>query len=166
MEKAPTSKRGRPLKGDARRERTSFTLPPDQIAWLENQARALGSTKSDTLSRLIDDARYYRANVSELIGSRFPLSKKTVAQFCGRYRVKKLSLFGSILGKDFTPKSDIDILVEFDPGFTPTFFTISEMEREMSKLLGGRKVDIRTPEELSSYFRSDVVRESEILYAA
>lgn len=146
--------------------RTSFTLPPDQIKWLEEQARSFKATKSEMLSRLIDESRYYKSNVSELIRSRFPISQKTLINFCQRYRIKKLSLFGSILGKDFGPESDIDLLVEFESGFVPGFFTISQMESEISKLLNGRKVDIRTATELSSYFRSEVIHEAEVLYAA
>ena len=166
MGSSKKEKRGRPLKGDARRVRTSFTLPPAQIEWLEGQARQSNSTKSDMLSRLIDQVQYYKSDLSELIQSRLPISRKTLAHFCERYHVKKLSLFGSILGKEFGPESDIDLLVEFESQHVPGFFAISQMENEISKLLGGRKVDIRTAVELSPYFRSEVIYEAEVLYAA
>ena len=74
--------------------------------------------------------------------------------------------FGSILRPDFSPESDIDLLVVFKRGHAPGFFTISRIEKELSKLLDGRKVDIRTKSELSPYFRSEVIDEAEVLYAA
>lgn len=63
------------------------------------------------------------------------------------------------------PDSDIDLLVEFEPRSTPTLFDMVEMEHELSGLLGGRKVDLRTPQDLSRYFRDEVVRTSEVQFA-
>ena len=84
--------------------------------------------------------------------------------FCYENGIKKLSLFGSILRDDFGPESDIDMLVEFMPGEIVGFFRLSRIERALSEIVGGRKVDLRTPEDLSDYFRDNVVAEAEELY--
>jgi len=89
-----------------------------------------------------------------------------VAAFCRRHRVRRLSLFGSVLREDFGPESDIDVLVEFEPGCVPGFFGLYDMEQELSAMAEGRKVDLRTPEDLSRYFRDDVLAHAEVQYAA
>jgi len=76
-----------------------------------------------------------------------------------------LALFGSALREDFSEESDIDVLVEFEPGHTPGLLGMARLERELSHILGGRKVDLRTPEDLSRYFRDEVLREAEVQYA-
>jgi len=76
--------------------------------------------------------------------------------FCERNHMRKLSLFGSVLTPRFGPESDIDVLVEFDPAHLPGFLTLAGMEIELSEKLG-RRVDIRTAEDLSRYFRAEVV---------
>jgi len=91
------------------------------------------------------------------------LPREEIATFCQRHHIRKLSLFGSVLRGDFRPNSDIDVLVEFEPGHVPGFFGLARMERELSELLG-RKVDLRTPEELSRYFRAEVLAEAEVQY--
>ena len=92
------------------------------------------------------------------------ISQQALAEFCQRNRIRRLALFGSILRDDFRLDSDVDVLVEFEPGSTPglAFFT---MEAELSNILG-RKVDLNTPGFLSKYFRDEVLREAEVLYAA
>lgn len=92
------------------------------------------------------------------------LPREKIAAFCKRNHIRKLSLFGSVLRGDFRPGSDIDVLVEFEPGHVPglNFFT---MEIELSQLLG-QKVDLNTPQFLSRYFRELVLAESETLYVA
>lgn len=92
------------------------------------------------------------------------IPKEELAQFCQRHHIRKLSLFGSVLRDDFTPESDIDFLVEFEPGKTPGFFTLARMERELSEMLEGRKIDLRTPNELSIYFRDRVMAEAVVQY--
>lgn len=92
------------------------------------------------------------------------IPKEELAHFCQRHHIRKLSLFGSVLRDDFTPESDIDFLVEFEPGKTPGFFKIVSMEMELSELLEGRKIDLRTPEELSIYFRDRVMAEAVVQY--
>ncbi len=88
-----------------------------------------------------------------------------IADFCKRNRIRKLSLFGSALRDDFRPDSDIDLLVEFQPDATPSLLDLARMERELSAILAGRKVDLRTPEELSRYFRDDVLSSASVQYA-
>lgn len=92
------------------------------------------------------------------------ISKQTLAAFCRKHHIRRLSLFGSILRDDFSDDSDVDLLVEFEPGATPGFgfFGIQE---ELSTILG-RKVDLNTPGFLSQYFRDEVMREAEVLYDA
>ena len=93
------------------------------------------------------------------------LDKEKIAGFCRRNHIRKLSLFGTVLREDFGPDSDVDVLVEFEPGHTPGFFRLFDMEEELSSLLGGRKVDLRTPEDLSRYFREEVLAQSRVQYA-
>jgi hypothetical protein len=93
------------------------------------------------------------------------LPRDKIADFCKRNRIRKLSLFGSALKGEFRKDSDIDLLVEFHPGEAPGLFDLARMERELSKLLGGRKVDLRTPNELSRYFRDEVLSTASVQYA-
>jgi predicted nucleotidyltransferase len=92
------------------------------------------------------------------------IPKEQIAEFCQQHHISKLALFGSELRNDFGPESDIDLLVEFEQGYTPGLFGIARMERELSVILGGRKVDLRTPEDLSRYFRDEVLHDAEVQY--
>lgn len=94
------------------------------------------------------------------------LPKDKITSFCKKHHIRKLSLFGSVLRDDFGSGSDIDILVEFEPGKVPSFFRLFDMEDELSAMLGGRKVDLRTPEDLSRYFRDKVLATAVVQYAA
>jgi len=96
--------------------------------------------------------------------SKIHLPEDKITDFCRRNRIVKLSLFGSVLGEDFNEDSDIDVLVEFEPTQVPGFLRLAGMEMELSELLGGRKVDMRTPDELSRYFRDEVVASAETQY--
>ncbi|MFN3414612.1 MAG: nucleotidyltransferase family protein [Thermoanaerobaculum sp.] len=93
------------------------------------------------------------------------LPREKIAEFCRRHHIRRFAVFGSALRADFRPDSDIDVLVEFDPEYVPGLFGMARLERELSALLGGRKVDLRTPEDLSRYFRQEVLREAEVQYA-
>ena len=93
---------------------------------------------------------------------RISIPHSKIATFCKRRHVRKLSLFGSVLRDDFRPDSDVDVLVEFEPGFTPGFEIVA-FEKELSDLFK-RKVDLRTPQDLSKYFREQVVREARVQY--
>ncbi len=92
------------------------------------------------------------------------VSSHVIADFCRRHHIRKLSLFGSALRADFRPDSDIDVLVEFEPGHTPglAFITIQD---ELSQLLG-REVDLNTPASLSRYFRERVLQDAVVQYAS
>lgn len=94
--------------------------------------------------------------------ARISVPKDRLIEFCRRHHIKRLALFGSVLRQDFGPESDIDVLVEFEPGHTPgfEFFAIQE---ELSKLLN-HKVDMNTPQFLSRYFRDRVLAEAEDQY--
>ena len=84
--------------------------------------------------------------------------------FCKKNGIKKLSLFGSLLWDDFGQDSDIDMLVEFIPGEIVGFFRLVGIEMDLTDFFKGRKVDLRTPGELSNYFRDRVIAEAETLY--
>ena len=93
------------------------------------------------------------------------IPRDRIAAFCRERGIRRLSIFGSALSSDFGPGSDIDVLVEFEPGRTPGLLGMARMERELSILFGGRKVDLRTPEDLSRYFRQSVLDAAEEQYA-
>jgi predicted nucleotidyltransferase len=93
------------------------------------------------------------------------IPKERIASFCRERHIRRLAIFGSALRPDFQPDSDVDVLVEFDPDHIPGLLEIARMERELSALFGGRKVDLRTPEDLSRYFRQRVLAEAEVHYA-
>ena len=89
--------------------------------------------------------------------------RQAIDEFCVRNGIRKLSLFGSALTDRFHDGSDVDLLIEFDGGRTTTYLDLARMERELSELLG-RKADLRTPHELSRYFRDQVVAEALVQY--
>jgi predicted nucleotidyltransferase len=88
-----------------------------------------------------------------------------IRDLCRRNHISKLSLFGSVLSNRFSDSSDIDVLVEFQPEAHIGFFRLAEIEQQLSQLLGGRKVDLRTPMDLSRYFRDEVLRDAVVVYA-
>ena len=95
---------------------------------------------------------------------RIGLPGDRIAEFCRKHHIRKLSLFGSVLRDDFGPASDVDVLVEFDPGHVPglRFFSI---ESELAELLG-RRVELHTPQFLSAEIRMKVMSEAEVRYVA
>lgn len=95
----------------------------------------------------------------------FP-DRAALAALCRRRGLRRLSLFGSVLKGTARPDSDVDLLVEFAPDAVPGLLGLAAIERELSQLLGGRRVDLRTPQELSRYFREEVVRTAKVQYAA
>lgn len=92
------------------------------------------------------------------------VEKKKLASLCRSEGIKRLAVYGSALGPDFTPESDIDVLVEFEEGRTPGLLGISRLERNLSPLFGQRKIDLRTPQDLSIYFRQEVMEKAEVQY--
>jgi predicted nucleotidyltransferase len=98
------------------------------------------------------------------MSAKIDIPKEAIAAFCRRHHIRKLAFFGSVLRDDFTPESDVDVLVEFEPGHTPglAFFA---MQRELSAILG-KKGDMNTAQSLSPYFRQEVLARAEILFNA
>lgn len=93
------------------------------------------------------------------------IPKDRIAEFCMRNRVRRLSLFGSVLWEDFGPDSDVDILVEFEPGTRIGLIRLSGLEIELSNIVG-RKVDLNTPGFLSKYYRDQILTEADVQYDA
>jgi predicted nucleotidyltransferase len=96
--------------------------------------------------------------------ARIDIPLERVEDFCRRHHIRRLALFGSVLRDDFTPDSDVDVLVEFEPGQTPGWSFFS-MQDELAGILG-RRVDLNTAQSLSKYFRDEVLAEAEELYVA
>ena len=92
------------------------------------------------------------------------IPKEQIAELCRRHHIRRLALFGSVLRDDFTPESDVDVLVEFEPACTPGFGFI-RVEDELAGILG-RKVDLNTPNCLSKYFRDSVLASAENIFVA
>lgn len=97
--------------------------------------------------------------------TRLGIDRKTLEEVCSRYGIRRLSLFGSVPRGTARRESDVDLLVEFEPGRTPGLIGLAQIEAELSALLGGRTVDLRTPQDLSRYFRDEVLRTAEVQYA-
>jgi predicted nucleotidyltransferase len=95
----------------------------------------------------------------------FKVPREKVAEFCKRNRIRKLSLFGSVLRKDFRSQSDIDVLVEFESGAGVGMIRLAGLELELGEILG-RRVDLNTPGFLSKYYRDQVLSEAEVQYDA
>ena len=93
------------------------------------------------------------------------IPKDIIAEFCQRNQVRRLSLFGSVLREDFSPDSDVDILVEFEPGTRIGLIRLSGLEIELGKIVG-RKVDLNTPGFLSKYYRDQILTEADVQYDA
>lgn len=93
---------------------------------------------------------------------RIPLPKEQIAQFCRRHNIQRMALFGSVVRADFGPSSDVDVLVQFEPGKTPGWEFFG-MQDELTEILG-RKVDLNTPGFLSRYFRDRVLAEAQTVY--
>jgi predicted nucleotidyltransferase len=99
------------------------------------------------------------------MNARLELDADALARFCIQHRILRLALFGSTLTGAALPGSDIDLLVEFQTGQEPGLLALAEMEAELSAMLHGRSVDLRTPQDLSRYFRDEVLRTAEVQYA-
>ena len=93
------------------------------------------------------------------------IQKQKLVAYCKKNHIKKLAFFGSFIRDDFDYDSDIDILVEFERGQTPGFFFFFCMEEQLSHFFKGKEIDLRTPNDLSRYFRRKVIRNAEVLYA-
>ena len=96
--------------------------------------------------------------------AKIDLSRDVIAAFCKKHHIHRLALFGSVLGDKFRSDSDVDVLVEFEPGHVIGLLRMAGIERELSEIIG-RQVDLRTPADLSRYFRDEVLASAEVQYA-
>ncbi len=92
------------------------------------------------------------------------IPRERVAEFCRKHHICRLSFFGSVISEHFKEDSDVDVLVEFEQGQVVGLLRLAGMEIELSEILG-RKVDLRTPADLSRYFKDDVLSAAEVQYA-
>jgi uncharacterized protein len=106
----------------------------------------------------------YHGGRGHAMSSHLSIDRAAVSEFCERHHIARLALFGSVIRDDFRPDSDIDVLVEFQPGIGVGLAFVG-MQDELSAVLG-RTVDLHTPASLSKYFRDQVLREAEPLYVA
>lgn len=93
------------------------------------------------------------------------VDRRQVAEFCRKHHIVRMSLFGSVLREDFGASSDVDVLVEFEPGHVPGFIRLHFIEEELSGLLAGRSVDLVTPKSLNPRIRPHVLAAAEVQYA-
>jgi uncharacterized protein len=93
------------------------------------------------------------------------LDPEFVSEFCKRNHIRKLALFGSVLTDRFRPESDVDVLVEFEPDGEPGLIGLARMQLDLEAVVG-RPVDLRTPKDLSRFFREEVLRSAEVQYSA
>ncbi len=96
--------------------------------------------------------------------TRLHVDPDAIAAFCRRNSVRRLAVFGSALRDDFTPESDVDLLVEFQPGQKVSLFDMARMEIELEEIVDGHRIDLRTAGDLSARFRDEVITEAEAVY--
>ena len=107
----------------------------------------------------------YNSDLMERQSQKIKVDKGRLGEFCRQRHITRLSLFGSVLRDDFASDSDVDVLVDFEEGHTPGFLRVAQIERELSMLLDNRRVDLRTFQDLSRYFRKEVLAAAEVQYA-
>lgn len=135
---------------------------------VEGADRALASALAATLDgggdlRAHDDARVEHSKGMDVL-SRLGADRQAVADFCRRNGIRRLAVFGSALRDDFTPESDVDLLVEFHPGQSVSLFDMARMEMELEEIVHEHRVDLRTAGDLGARFRDRVVAEAEAVY--
>lgn len=164
--------RGRPLKGNKKRERITLTLESDYLLKLEQEAKSLDISRSDYIQKycpLSDSEEAINTWPTKFPNNSFtrlvlPHFLKDVRGLCIKHKISRLELFGSILTPHFSEKSDIDILISFNKGNIPGLFTISKIERELSSLFFNKKIDLRTREDLAPEIYEKVKDNTEILF--
>jgi len=100
------------------------------------------------------------------VGANLDLDREKLAAFCRRHHVRRLALFGSVLRDDFGPDSDVDVLVDFEPGHVPGYIALHAAEEELRQLMSGRRVDLVTIGALNHRIRDRVLASAEVQYAA
>ncbi len=98
------------------------------------------------------------------MGARIPIDQERLADFCRKHHIRKLSFFGSVLRDDFRPDSDVDVLYEFEPGYSVGFFGLVDIEDELSQLVQGHRVDMVKPKYLNRWIKNKVLAEAEVQY--
>lgn len=98
-----------------------------------------------------------------MLANNLAVTREQIDEFCRRHHIHRLSIFGSALRDDFGPESDVDLLVEFQPGHSPGW-DIIDVEEDLSRMLGGRKVDLVNPRYLNRRLRDRVLESAELLY--
>ena len=93
------------------------------------------------------------------------IPRQALAAFCREHGISRMAIFGSALRGGLRPESDIDLVVTFEKGRTPGLLRLAQMELDLSVLFSGRKIDLRTPDDLSRYFRREVMATAEVVYA-
>lgn len=99
------------------------------------------------------------------MSAHIPIESQKIAEFCRSHHIRKLALFGSVLRDDFKPESDVDVLVEFEPGRVPGFIRLYDIEQQLSGLFGGHPVDLVTFKSLNRWIRDRVLAEARVQYA-
>jgi predicted nucleotidyltransferase len=162
--KAP--KPGRPRLGKEKRVRLSMTLKPSLVARLDKRASASGVSASRLVEELLEAGLRAQNLEQGVWQSRLGLDSQQIAGYCRSLRVKRLSLFGSVLTDKFGPKSDVDVLVEFEPGAIKSFFQLGHVQMEFERIFG-RPVDLTEPRLLQDpYRRSQILGSALEIYAA
>ncbi|MGZ3707773.1 MAG: nucleotidyltransferase family protein [Bdellovibrionota bacterium] len=141
--------------------RVSFTLDPERYEKLLGLTNNGYWTASEAMDYAID-AIAGDALVRPLKQIGYPVPKGTLSEICRAHHVRKLSIFGSALTNRFRDESDLDLLVEFKKGVS--FFDLAALEEALAPLFKGRKVDLRTPGELSRIFRDEVLKKAVVIY--
>ncbi len=96
--------------------------------------------------------------------SRLPIPRDDIARICRRHGIRRLALFGSVLRDEFSPSSDVDVLIDFEPGRSPSLFRLQDIEDELSNCLGKRRLDLTSPHLLPARIRDRVLAEAETFY--
>lgn len=94
------------------------------------------------------------------------VDQQRIADLCRRHHIRRLAFFGSVLREDFRPESDVDVLIEFEPGHSVGYFGLYHVEQELARLLGGHRPDLINPKFLNRRIRDRVLREAQVQYAA
>ncbi len=150
----------------ARLEKTGIlvsTTEGKQKYYQANRESPVFKEIKELMMRMTSTTPVTPSSLTGRLNQRLKVNRRKLTEFCRRNNIRRLSLFGSVLRENFKPERDIDVLVEFQAGKAPGFLKLAGMEEELAALLGGRKVDLRTPQDLSRHFRDRVLKEAKVL---
>lgn len=154
---------GRPLKGQRKRVRASFTIDPKVLANLKRYAKQQKTSTSSIIENSLPAMGNHTSDGAQVLGNYIKL-RIGLEGILKKYHVETLSVFGSTLHGTANAESDIDLLVEFESDNFPSLFDLTSLEMELSKVFPKRKVDLKTKNDLSRYFREEVVKEAVPIY--